>query len=89
MPQQPTALGGKAARRAALALPAREFITDVEVAARYSLNLRTLRGWRIYGRGPKFRKLGRSVRYDVRELEEYFDALPCGGDGGLDGRDCA
>jgi len=39
----------------------------------------TLRSWRKQGRGPRFRKIGRCVRYSLRDLAQFIDSLPVGG----------
>jgi predicted DNA-binding transcriptional regulator AlpA len=57
------------------------FESDVIVSDIYNLNLKTLRNWRTQGKGPRFYKLGRSVRYDLRDVEEWFAAQPKGGNG--------
>jgi predicted DNA-binding transcriptional regulator AlpA len=59
----------------------KRYLSDREVAERYGLNVRTLQNWRIFGKGPKFRKFGRSTKYDVRDIEAWLETLPCGGDG--------
>lgn len=43
------------------------------VAAAEVLGLRpgTLEVWRSYGRGPRFRKIGRKVFYEVDDLETF------------------
>lgn len=49
-------------------------LTEHEVAQRLSLRVATLRRWRWAGRGPRFAKLGASVRYDPRDIEAYIEA---------------
>lgn len=48
-------------------------LTDVEVAAELGVSVRTVRGWRMRGGGPKYRRIGRSVRYPVSELERWLE----------------
>lgn len=44
-------------------------------AAEYmDLSPRTLETWRGLGRGPRFRKVGRLVRYDPVDLDAFLDA---------------
>ncbi|GFO60967.1 hypothetical protein GMST_32920 [Geomonas silvestris] len=45
--------------------------TTKEVAERFHLKETTLERWRWQGQGPKFVKLGRTVRYRDEDLEEY------------------
>lgn len=47
---------------------------DTEGASRHiGLAVSTLEKMRVYGDGPRFVKLGRSVRYRVADLEAYLD----------------
>lgn len=45
-------------------------------AAEYlgGLKTNTLEGWRIKGIGPKYRKIGRLVRYSLEDLDTYIEA---------------
>ncbi|MFA6312518.1 MAG: helix-turn-helix domain-containing protein [Sterolibacterium sp.] len=45
-------------------------------AAEYlgGLKPNTLEGWRIRGEGPRYRKIGRLVRYAVTDLDAYIEA---------------
>ena len=36
--------------------------------------LTTLEKTRVYGGGPRFRRLGRSIRYRIEDLDAYLDA---------------
>ena len=63
-------------------------IRDVEVARLCGVEVSTVRKWRLLGRGPRYRKVGRCVRYDpddvmaqfkswcTRRLKEYQGSLP-------------
>ena len=43
-------------------------------AARYrGMSYRTLEDWRQTGGGPRFLKLGRAVRYRVKELDQFAE----------------
>lgn len=46
-------------------------LTVDEAAALLSVSVKTLEAWRRLGKGPLFVKLGRSVRYTVRSLDEF------------------
>lgn len=35
------------------------------------MSVRTLRKWRLTGKGPKYRKFGGAVRYGLADLEAY------------------
>lgn len=45
-------------------------------AAEYlgGLKPNTLEGWRIRGEGPRYRKIGRLVRYSTADLDTYIEA---------------
>jgi predicted DNA-binding transcriptional regulator AlpA len=60
----------------------KRFISETEFEAIYGIPKSTLQKWRLFGRGPVFRKFGlRAVRYDVNEVESWIKALPSGGGG--------
>jgi len=44
-------------------------------------SIHTLRGWRAQGRGPKFVKVGRLVKYRLSDVEDFLTSLPSGGGG--------
>ena len=49
------------------------YLTSNELAERYTIHERTVANWRTTGFGPKFVKIGSSVRYrasDVKAWEE-------------------
>jgi predicted DNA-binding transcriptional regulator AlpA len=46
-------------------------LTVDEAAALLSVSVKTLEAWRRLGKGPMFVKLGRSVRYTMRSLDEF------------------
>jgi len=49
-------------------------MTERETSERLGVSMRTLQKWRLQGSGPRFVKLGRSVRYDAGDLEQYIEA---------------
>ena len=49
-------------------------LTEREVADLLGLSVATLRAWRHRGRGPRFLRLGRSVRYLPSDLAEFVRA---------------
>lgn len=67
--------------RGATALAGKRFISDLEVELLFGIPRKTLQNWRVLGRGPRYRKFGAGVRYDVRDLESWIDSLPSGGAG--------
>lgn len=47
-------------------------LTQREAAELLKLSQRTLERWRVAGDGPKFVRLGRSVRYSLTAIESYI-----------------
>jgi predicted DNA-binding transcriptional regulator AlpA len=46
-------------------------VTEIEAATVLGLSVATLRAWRHRGRGPKFVRFGRAVRYLTSELDDF------------------
>jgi transcriptional regulator with XRE-family HTH domain len=59
---------GAGSSRAATAL------TETQVAEQLGLSVATLRAWRHRGRGPRFLRFGRAVRYLSVDLDEFIRA---------------
>lgn len=48
-------------------------LLDCNPAAEYlGLSPITLADWRVQGRGPRYVKLGRRVKYDIADLDDYI-----------------
>jgi len=47
----------------------RSFITAAQVAAMFGVKEDTVSRWRRRATGPAFYKVGRSIRYDLKEIE--------------------
>ena len=47
-------------------------LTDVELASRLGISVRTIRNWRLTGDGPGHLKLGKSVRYSPEAVAEWL-----------------
>jgi predicted DNA-binding transcriptional regulator AlpA len=54
-------------------------LNEYDVARITGVSLGSIRRWRLLRQGPKFLKLGASVRYRVNDLEAWLDARPTGG----------
>ena len=54
-------------------LQGKRALTEIEVEAIYGLKRRSLQQWRFLGRGPRYVKAGRCVRYRVRDIEDFLD----------------
>ncbi len=53
---------------------AEELIDESTLATRLGVSRSTLQSWRYAGRGPRFIKLGRIVRYRGADIEAYLRA---------------
>jgi len=49
-------------------------IDEVALAARLGVSRSTLQSWRYTGRGPRFIKLGRMVRYRTADIDAFLRA---------------
>jgi predicted DNA-binding transcriptional regulator AlpA len=49
-------------------------LTEREVSELIGLSVATLRAWRHRGKGPRFLRLGRSVRYLPSDVEDFVRA---------------
>jgi predicted DNA-binding transcriptional regulator AlpA len=70
--------------RGASALNQRHLLNDHEVANFLRVSTATVRRWRLLGQGPRFRKLGSSVRYALEDVEKWLEDQPTGGSEGLE-----
>ena len=52
--------------------PATNLLTTPQAAEYLGLKPGTLEVWRVQGRGPKFCRLGRAIRYRIPALETYI-----------------
>jgi len=55
-----------------------QFISDVEVARRTSIQRPTLQAWRAKGEGPPFFRVGRRVLYDWVQVEAWIRSRQVG-----------
>lgn len=53
-----------------------KLLTQKEVKEIIGLADSTLEQWRLKGKGPKFIKLGRLVRYRLSDIDAYISGLP-------------
>ena len=51
-----------------------DLIDEVDLAVRLGVSRSTLQSWRYAGRGPRFIKLGRLVRYRNADVDAYLRA---------------
>ncbi len=50
----------------------RPLMTEKGAAIYLSMAVPTLRKWRVQGGGPAFCKLGKAVRYDMADLDDWI-----------------
>ncbi len=56
-----------------------QLLTESDAAETLKFTRNTLRKWRREGRGPRYKRLGRAIRYRLRDLltwAERFDVKP-------------
>ncbi len=51
-----------------------ELVDEPSLAKRLNVSRSTLQSWRYTGRGPRWIKLGRLIRYRVRDIDDYLEA---------------
>jgi excisionase family DNA binding protein len=52
-------------------------VTEDEAASLLRVSLTSVRRWRREGRGPVYRKMGRSVRYRPDDLADFIASARC------------
>jgi len=58
-----------------------KLLKEQQVAEILGLSTKSLQAWRLYGKGPRFRKIGRAVRYPEADLWAWVEQQPSGGAG--------
>lgn len=54
-----------------------KLLTNKDAAALLGLKPNTLDIWRIQGKGPIYRKVGRSVRYAESDVTDWLEGTKC------------
>ena len=49
-------------------------MTEKQAAKFLGLGTQTLRNWRHLVKGPKYIKMGRAIRYNIEDLEEFIQS---------------
>lgn len=49
-------------------------LRDTEIAQRFGIPRGVLRNWRWQRRGPRYVRLGASIRYRLRDVRAFLDA---------------
>ncbi len=50
----------------------KEWLDPKEAAAHMGFKSKTLDNWRSEGKGPKYSRVGRSIRYHVSDLDNFM-----------------
>lgn len=53
----------------------RTYLTAQQTADRLGVKLQTLAIWRLKGKGPAFKKLGRLIAYDADEVDAWVEQM--------------
>ena len=59
--------------------PPSSMLNEFEVAQMLRLSVATIRRWRTLKRGPRYLKVGASVRYRTEDMVAWLESLPTGG----------
>ncbi len=57
----------------------KHFLNEHQVAQAVGMSVASVRRWRFQNTGPRYVKIGASVRYDPVEVERWIRSLPSGG----------
>jgi predicted DNA-binding transcriptional regulator AlpA len=55
-------------------------LNEHDVARITGLSVASVRRWRLLGRGPRYMKIGASVRYHPEALQAFLSTRPTGGE---------
>jgi len=55
-------------------------LNENDVARMTGMSVATVRRWRLFRQGPKYRKIGSAVRYWSKDVEDWLGSRPTGGD---------
>lgn len=61
-------------------------ITPPQLSARIGIKETTLANWRVLGRGPRFIRVGRSIRYRSEDVEAWLSGRTADSTTDADGR---
>jgi predicted DNA-binding transcriptional regulator AlpA len=54
--------------------PTPQLVKEDAAADMLGTTVRTLQDWRLTGRGPRYAKLGRAVRYDLADIRSWLES---------------
>jgi len=49
-------------------------LNEKQVAIIIGLTVHSLRAWRLNGRGPRYCKIGRAVRYRIEDVQRFIES---------------
>lgn len=55
-------------------------LNEHDVARITGMSLASIRRWRLVGAGPRYLKIGASVRYRAEDLQVFLNTRPTGGE---------
>ena len=61
-------------------MPDKALLDEKQLARTLNIPVASARRWRLLGQGPKFLKIGASVRYKPEDVDAWLDSRPAGGD---------
>lgn len=59
--------------------PIQSLLNEYDVASITGLSVASVRRWRFLQMGPKFLKIGASVRYKAEDISAWLESRPSGG----------
>ena len=59
----------------------KQWMNERELAELLGFKPATMRKWRVYGEGPRWRKVGGRVLYGGSDVQAFLDACTSGGGG--------
>jgi len=58
-----------------------KLMTEHQVAAACAVSVASVRRWRVLGAGPRYLKIGCSVRYKLEDVRSWIESRPTRGGG--------
>jgi predicted DNA-binding transcriptional regulator AlpA len=55
-------------------------LNEKQLARTLSISVASARRWRLLSQGPRFLKIGASVRYRPEDVDSWLDSRPSGGE---------
>jgi predicted DNA-binding transcriptional regulator AlpA len=55
-------------------------LNERDVARITGMSVQTIRRWRLLQGGPKYLKIGSAVRYKLKDISDWLESRPSGGE---------